>query len=293
MLLRRFPSKGPDFPNLSNLSTVNGVLREYLAAVDFSDPSSRELLEEISSFQDEDGSFKYFDVWDIPSDARVDFCYMPTYICASILMKYRMYRRESGDGDSADLDGSLARALEASCGRRLSGHGYEAEEGQISALRVFIMGGLKRFVVEDPRLCLKFTETIREIVSGYSERVAEGETLGAWGEDYGDGFREVLKELGPVATRYYLAYGRNMNLNRMKERCPTAVRSGATYLKDFRLRFNLHATIEPAAGERVPALLWELRKADEKNWIAMRGWTATTITGIMSRWKRTASRRWR
>ena len=44
-------------------------------------------LNAIVDFQDTDGSFKLFDSYKVPSDARVDFCHMPTYICTAILMK--------------------------------------------------------------------------------------------------------------------------------------------------------------------------------------------------------------
>ena len=47
-------------------------------------------LSTIVDFQDSDGSFKLFDSYEIPSDARVDFCWVPTYICTAILMKAYM-----------------------------------------------------------------------------------------------------------------------------------------------------------------------------------------------------------
>jgi gamma-glutamylcyclotransferase (GGCT)/AIG2-like uncharacterized protein YtfP len=71
-----------------------------------------------------------------------------------------------------------------------------------------------------------------------------------------------------MKRRYYLAYGSNMNTAQMKFRCPEARVVGAVTLKDFRLLFRgadgcAFATVEPARGESVPALLWLISPADE------------------------------
>jgi gamma-glutamylcyclotransferase (GGCT)/AIG2-like uncharacterized protein YtfP len=66
----------------------------------------------------------------------------------------------------------------------------------------------------------------------------------------------------------YLAYGSNLNLEQMAQRCPTAKPVGAVFLKDHRLLFRgghggAVATIEPFKGKTVPCLLWEITPADE------------------------------
>lgn len=67
--------------------------------------------------------------------------------------------------------------------------------------------------------------------------------------------------------KLYLAYGSNLNLSQMAERCPTAKAVGAVALKDYRLLFRggpgAVATIEPSNGSNVPALLWEIEPSDE------------------------------
>ncbi len=69
--------------------------------------------------------------------------------------------------------------------------------------------------------------------------------------------------------KIYLAYGSNLNLKQMAQRCPTAKVLGATTLKDYQLLFkgafgNAHATIEPSKGSEVPVLLWGVTAEDEK-----------------------------
>lgn len=75
----------------------------------------------------------------------------------------------------------------------------------------------------------------------------------------------------------YLAYGSNLNLEQMVQRCPTARVIGAATLTNRRLLFrgghaSAVATIEPAKGRSVPALVWEITPADEAALDRYEGW---------------------
>jgi hypothetical protein len=48
-------------------------------------------------------------------------------------------------------------------------------------------------------------------------------------------------------------------------RRPNAVLLGRTYIKDWALRFHYYADIEPCAGGKTPAVIWEISADDEKN----------------------------
>ena len=65
--------------------------------------------------------------------------------------------------------------------------------------------------------------------------------------------------------RYYMAYGSNLSVEQMKVRCPDAKVAGMSYLKDWRLSFKTHATIEPCKGRVVPVLVWEISEKDEQS----------------------------
>ena len=69
--------------------------------------------------------------------------------------------------------------------------------------------------------------------------------------------------------KYYIAYGSNLNLKQMKQRCPTAELKGKAVINDYRLRFygsplNSVATIEPHKGANVPVLIWLVFTEDEE-----------------------------
>lgn len=69
-------------------------------------------------------------------------------------------------------------------------------------------------------------------------------------------------------TKLYAAYGSNLNLSQMANRCPTARVLGASMINDWRLLFRgAHegavATVEPFEGGSVPVLIWEITPDDE------------------------------
>ena len=76
--------------------------------------------------------------------------------------------------------------------------------------------------------------------------------------------------------KIYLAYGSNLNLAQMAQRCPTAKRLGTAMLDGYGLEFrgqNGHAvaTIDPGPSS-VPALLWRIKPQDEESLDVYEGW---------------------
>ncbi len=63
---------------------------------------------------------------------------------------------------------------------------------------------------------------------------------------------------------YSIAYGRNLDLKRMKEKCPHCVLVGDAVLKDWQLAFKRYITIEPCKGGSVPVGVWKISEEAEK-----------------------------
>lgn len=182
-------------PNIEKLYEMKSALKNILEEGDL------ENLSTILDFQDKDGSFKLFSTYEIPSDARVDFCHEPTYICSSILMKAYL----TGDSElKQKIENHLIRGLERCCCRNLRGHGYEALEGQIEALNIFMKGGLREFIDLHPELNIKFTEMILNIIKEFEALEREEDFKGPWGEDYKDKILEINKYFN---TRKVFVYG--------------------------------------------------------------------------------------
>lgn len=73
-----------------------------------------------------------------------------------------------------------------------------------------------------------------------------------------------------MAGQLYFAYGSNINLGQMEQRCPAAKPIGPVVLDGYELRFRGNgggygvATIAPKKGGHVAGLLWELTPACER-----------------------------
>lgn len=71
-----------------------------------------------------------------------------------------------------------------------------------------------------------------------------------------------------MKPKLYIAYGSNMDARQMAFRCPTAKLIGPSEVEGYRLLFKgsqtgAYATIEQAAGYKVPVLVWEISSTDE------------------------------
>ena len=71
-------------------------------------------------------------------------------------------------------------------------------------------------------------------------------------------------------TKYYIAYGSNLNKAQMKRRCPTAMPFATATLENYELLFRgkrdcAVATIESKSGGKVPVAIWEITDMDEKS----------------------------
>ena len=65
--------------------------------------------------------------------------------------------------------------------------------------------------------------------------------------------------------KYYIAYGSNLSVEQMAQRCPDARVVGQAVLEDWELAFHGCATILPNKGKNTPVLVWEISAGDEKN----------------------------
>lgn len=74
----------------------------------------------------------------------------------------------------------------------------------------------------------------------------------------------------PLSMKIYFAYGSNLNLHQMKQRCPTARLLGTGKVRDYRLLFRgptteeCYLTVEPKQGEYVPVAAFAVEPADVK-----------------------------
>lgn len=72
-----------------------------------------------------------------------------------------------------------------------------------------------------------------------------------------------------MKEKYYIAYGSNLNVRQMMERCPLAKIKGVSEIPDYELLFKgsktgSYLTIEPRKNSKVPVAIWSITQEDEK-----------------------------
>ncbi len=71
-----------------------------------------------------------------------------------------------------------------------------------------------------------------------------------------------------MKTKFYIAYGSNLNVEQMKIRCPQSKIIGTSVIEDYELLFKgsssgAYLTIEKQKGSEVPVVVWAVTEADE------------------------------
>jgi len=116
----------------------------------------------------------------MPSDARVDFLYRPTYVTVCFLARVRTLWP-----DEALKIPSFSKALYdgmfASTGRAFKGHGIEWLDGLFDTLSLFGKAGIPDFVRAFPQdCCPEFVDMLHEAVAFLSAEMAAGGPFDEW-----------------------------------------------------------------------------------------------------------------
>lgn len=145
----------------------------------------------------------------MPSDARVDFFYMPTYIAAAIVIRVIMLHPELMEGKNVSwkeeecakhIKEVFPGLLLGCTGRGFMGHGFDGLQGMIEAMRVFVEAGTQDFVKRYPQMCGKFSEVFEGCLKVIEDGMKNGTLQNEWGENYEEEAEEVLRLLENVAA---------------------------------------------------------------------------------------------
>ena len=121
------------------------------------------------------------DIKGMPSDARVEYIYMPTYTLAAYLIQCKLHLGDLFTNDPELEDGFKAILL-ACTGRGMTGHGYDAEYGLVDALEIFLEAPIKAFLAKHGKEYPEFTRCFKKAVKALQD-LAEGKPASPWGED--------------------------------------------------------------------------------------------------------------
>ena len=165
----------PKEVNISEFEEIVTNMREDLVLLGEGEFNEKEVKSIVKKLLDEAKPLKHRKdmlFWgldepdDMPSDARVDFFYTPTYLAtAFIIQAVLLYPAILAP---AETRSKLSKALLACTGREFYGHGYEREGGRIDAIKIFASANTYSFISKYPNLCIDFTDlydyTLRDII---------------------------------------------------------------------------------------------------------------------------------
>lgn len=128
-----------------------------------------------------------------PSDAKVYFLDMPSYL----LLSFLVYLKNNHSEIVKTLPGInevIKKGLSFAAARDLHGHGFDSNDDMIRAIKVFHKGGVLQFVSENPNISPEFIKMLLSHLRGMENSIRENNTERFYG-DYGPEFKEIIEIL--------------------------------------------------------------------------------------------------
>lgn len=218
--------------DFNELGKMGKELNDYLNSDFINNKTLKEDIDYLLEFQSEDGSFNLLNSFEIPSDARVEYCYTPTYIVSAILMKTLLSNKYS---DNNKLITALSAALNVSSNRNLAGHGYERVEGQIDALSIFSKGDVVEFCNTYEDVSIIFSKMIKDIVLSFHTMLKNDDYRSPFGDSYKKEIVKTIKLYKNLNIDMVFVYGtlKSNNYNNCLLKDSTFMGTGSIYNYDM------------------------------------------------------------
>ena len=142
LTLNRQKANNPDFAELeSMIKSLHEILREPVSP---ENQTWRSSLNEIIHFRHPTLGFSLLDTYQVGSEARVEFCCMPNYLCAAVLMK----TVTTDEALFTEFSEPLRDALKHCAKIGFFGHGSEARVSMAKEMLIFTDGHVAEFLKE-------------------------------------------------------------------------------------------------------------------------------------------------
>jgi hypothetical protein len=130
----------------------------------------------------------------MPTDARVDFVFRPTYAAVATLSRTLCDYPVIALRAKSFLP-TLKRGMFFATHRALAGHGFDADQGTVDALRILSLGKVPMLLDRHPELCPALHRIIQDVAKKMQRRLETKTAVGVWGEDLATGFRSAIETL--------------------------------------------------------------------------------------------------
>ena len=170
---------------------------------------------------------------DMPSDAREEFIYQPTYLATGIIV----YAIQHYDAvrNIPNRFPFLHDALDGCLGRGFGGHGYDFVEGLIDTMNIFADCGMGTFLETYPDLNAEFKDAFGQTVQYIEEELCTGKARNEWNNaSYVSAAFPLLEKLKPSVQKQALfVYGTLMHSGRAEDLLSGCSFLGKAILKDY------------------------------------------------------------
>ena len=131
----------------------------------------------------------------MPSDARIDYIFVPTYFAVSILVRIKTCFPQIAN-DISRLDDSLKAGLDFASLRTFKGHGYDAMTGLFEAADILHTGGVFEFVKDNPDFSPAFSSAVSKTKNDLEARLTSGDVKDGFNQrDVSNGMQRVLRQI--------------------------------------------------------------------------------------------------
>ncbi len=137
---------------------------------------------------------------EMPSDARVDFIHIPTYIAVATLSRV-LHDFPWIAIQIPGFDSSLKMGLKFCTYRKLQGSGYESIRGIFDAIEILAMGKVPALLEVAPQFSPRLREIFVEVKHLILESLSSEDTQErreSWSGDYSQGYPAALEALSGV-----------------------------------------------------------------------------------------------
>lgn len=200
---------------------------------------------------------------EMPSDAREEFIYQPTYLATAIIV-YAIQHYDTVR-NIPDIFRLLHYALNGCLGRGFGGHGYDYVEGLIDTMSIFADCDMGAFLNAHPKLNKEFTNAFEETVKYIEDELCTGKERNQWNNaSYEDAAAPLLKRLKSSLLNHYLfVYGTLMRNGSAEDKLAGCPFLGKAILKDYAMyKIIDYPGIIAKPGEWVEGELYRIHDDD-------------------------------
>ena len=203
----------PEEINVEEFNNIVNGLKKDLAAMESGSVTKEETIQYLrellpqARFLDHTPDMCFFGLDEpqhMPSDARVEYFYKPTYLAAAMLMHACV--TYPGILEELLTDAMPPEELQkVVCGiflgctdRNLEGHGFDGLKGKLEALELFLEAGFNQYNMSYCHICPRFHKLMESSLMGLSYEYESGPVLGDWGEDCTGEVHDILVKAGII-----------------------------------------------------------------------------------------------